>query len=248
MVPAPGNVAVTDIGVGANNALWAIGGDAVPGGQKIFRWTGSAWETVPGARCASPWIPTGQPWVINDHGTIFRRKGSDWEAMPGAATDVGIGADGTVWVIGSGGTPHRWDGSAWKAISGGGTSIAVGPKGEPWVVNAAGSIWRYPMPSGPWELVPGKAQDIAVAADGTAFVVGTGTGTVSRLHGGAWVADPSAAGRGSPPVRRERSWSRRRERPCWREASGLRKPLRSPLRRRARPRRSPSPRPARASR
>ncbi len=193
----PGNV--TDVGVGANGALWAIGSQAAPGGFTIHRWNGAAWETIPGGAVRIAVDPKGAAWVVNSAGRIIRWNGTTWETMPGAATDVGIGADGTVWVLGGGGTPYRWTGSTWTPISGAGTNIAVGPTGEPWVVNAGNAIFRYTMPNGPWQQIPGAGRDIAVAADGTAYHVGMGSGTgpatIYAWRGGAWVPESVAGER-----------------------------------------------------
>ena len=38
----------TDVGLGANGVLWAIGIQAVPGGRTIHRWNGTGWDTIPG--------------------------------------------------------------------------------------------------------------------------------------------------------------------------------------------------------
>jgi streptogramin lyase len=161
---------------------------------------------IPGGALRIAVDPDGNPWVVNDAGTIYRRNGSRWEEIAplpasrrrakGGAIDVGIGADGTAWALARGGSPYRWTGSTWTAIDGPVESVAlaVGPKGEAWVVDRAGDIQRFEPDTQAWTRLPAQAQDVAVAADGTAFIVGAGPGTVSRLEAGTWVADPSAAG------------------------------------------------------
>ena len=41
---------VTDIALGANDALWAIGTNAVPGGFGIYEWVSNGWAEVPEGR------------------------------------------------------------------------------------------------------------------------------------------------------------------------------------------------------
>ncbi len=182
----------TDVAVGADGTLWAIGTDPAPGGRTILRWTGQAWETIPGGAVRIAVDPKGAAWVVNEAHIIHRWTGAGWEVVPGGADDVGIGADGTVWVIGGGGTPYRWTGSEWTAIDGGGKEIAVDPKGQPWVVNAAGDIWQ--RDGAQWKQLPGKGKDLAIAADGTVYALGVQLGRVMRLQGTAWVPVPGATG------------------------------------------------------
>ena len=112
--------------------------------------------------------------------------------MPGKAIDIAVGTNGSVWVLGADGTPHRWDGSKWIAISGKGTRIAVDPQGNPWVVNAARNIFRH---ANGWQQLPGAATDIAIANDGTTYVVGDG-GQLFSLKSGTtnWQPIPGGVG------------------------------------------------------
>ena len=162
----------TDIGVGANGAVWIIGGDAVGGGYSIYRWTGSVWEKVPGGATRIAVAPDGKAWVINNTNNIFRWDGATWQTIPGGAIDIGIGADGTVWVLGTNQVPHKWNGSNWTMFDGGATNIAVDPKGIPWVVNAGGQIFRRNAAGTGWDLIQGTAKDISIGADGTPYIVG----------------------------------------------------------------------------
>ncbi|HEX5041713.1 MAG TPA: hypothetical protein VFV75_02345 [Candidatus Polarisedimenticolaceae bacterium] len=202
--PLPGDL--TDVGVAVNGALFAIGANVAKGGKSIHRWTGSGWKPVPGGAVRIAVDPDGNPWVVNDAGAVYRRTKSKWEDVPplpapgpratAPALDVGIGADGTVWVLGRGGALYRWSGSAWTTFEGrgDGVALAVGPKGEPWIVSATGDVQRFQPDTSSWTRFPGQAQDVAVAADGTVFIVGAGPGTVHRLEAGTWVADPAASG------------------------------------------------------
>jgi hypothetical protein len=104
----------TDVAVGADGTLWAIGTDPAPGGKSILRWNGQAWETIPGGSRAHRRGSEGRG--LGDqrrarHPPLDRYRLG--KVLPAAPTTSGIGADGTVWVIGGGGTPYRWTGSEW---------------------------------------------------------------------------------------------------------------------------------------
>ena len=108
------------------------------------------------------------------------------------------------------------------------------------------------MPSGPWELVPRQGAGHRRGGGRNRLRGGHGNGhglEAARGRRGSPIPRPPA--RGSPPVRRERSWSRRPGAPLLAgdasRVSGQSRAPGRPVRRRARPRRSPSPRPARAS-
>ena len=65
----------TDIAVGSNGLGWIIGTNPVPGGFGIFDWDGSAWRSVNGGAVCITVAPNGEPWVVNDAGSIFQGKG-----------------------------------------------------------------------------------------------------------------------------------------------------------------------------
>jgi hypothetical protein len=174
----------------------------------LYRWDGSAWRVVPGP----PGNPmrmaidtTGQPWVVTWGNVIYRRLTTGkWQAMPGSAWDISAGADGSVWIEGAGATDsidgggriYRWSGTDWQAIQGGGgVGVAAGPDGSVWVIKGDNSIWHVTF-SGPftaWQRLPGAATDIAVASDGTVWVIGTnrvdasGNG-IYKWTGSAWAS------------------------------------------------------------
>ena len=59
-----------DVGIGANGAVWIIGTNKVPGGYDIYRWTGSAWQNIPGGGVRIDVDPQGNPWIVQDAGQI----------------------------------------------------------------------------------------------------------------------------------------------------------------------------------
>lgn len=154
--------AATDISVGANGDVWAIGSVKRFGGFGIHYWDSGKWAQVDGGAVGIAVGSNGLPWVVNDRNQIFRRVGEQsdgggrvpiappkgkWAKMPGKAKDIAIGGDGTVWVIGSDPRPggfgiYKWVDGKWERIEGGGVRIAVDPKGRPWVVNDRDDIYR----------------------------------------------------------------------------------------------------------
>ena len=182
-----------DIGIGADGSVWVIGTNSYIGGYGIHRWNGSGWDEVGGAAVRIDVDPTGNPWVVNDSGTIFKRVDNNWEQLPGSAKDIGIGADGSVWIIGTnsyigGYGIHRWNGSGWDEVGGAAVRIDVDPTGTPWVVNDSGAIFK--RVGNNWEHLPGIAKDIGIGADGSVWVIGTNSYTggfgIFRWNGSGW--------------------------------------------------------------
>ncbi len=139
--------AATDIGVGANGAVFTIGTNRSDGGYGIWKWTGNQWQALPGGGVRIAVDPRGTPWVVNDRGTIFQWRGGKWAKLPGTATDIGIGANGAVFVIGtersdSGFGIFKWKRGGWQQIPGGAVNVSVGPSGTPWVTDSSNNIHR----------------------------------------------------------------------------------------------------------
>jgi hypothetical protein len=169
----------------------------------IARWDGSAWQYLsgPGGSIQDIAIDTNdQPWVVTETRAIYRRlTNGQWQQVPGASEfSISTGADGSVWVLGTydvgGGNRliYRWTGSGWQAIGGGGWQIAAGPNGTLWALKTDQSIWRMSA-DGVWSRMPGQADALAVAGDGTAWVVGpdndtAGNAPIYKWSGSGWVA------------------------------------------------------------
>ena len=166
----------TDIGVGANGAVWITGREKVFGGYEIEQWTGSGFKKAPGGAVRIDVGPWGYPWVVNSFDDIYKWENNNWTKITGKAKDIGIGANGSVWIIGTdavlgGFGIYKWNGASFTKIDGGAVRIDVGPDGNPWVVNSDGNIYR--RINNHWEKMPGHAKDVSVDADGTVWIVGT---------------------------------------------------------------------------
>lgn len=137
---------LSDIGIGANGAVWAVGVERVEGGHPIYRWNGRDWDLVPGGAVRIDVDPRGNPWIVNDRGDVLRRVGGrDWERLPGSGTDVTVDSRGTAWLLGAdrvdgGFSIQRWTGRDWQRMPGGAVAISAGQ--DVWLVNEQGGIFR----------------------------------------------------------------------------------------------------------
>jgi hypothetical protein len=142
-----------------------------------------------------------------------------WEQMPGLAREISLGADGSGWCLGMGEMPsggysiHRWNGADWDHIDGAAVRIAVGRgvgfqpatsvhrtdaavvDGLPdlevdlWVIHGDHEVLRH-SPAG-WELLPGRAREVAVGANGAAWCLSAadfapGGGSIHIWNGRDW--------------------------------------------------------------
>lgn len=181
----PGNA--SDIGVGADGSVWAIGTDERGGGYGIYHWLGSTWQRVEGGALRIDVGPDGVPWIVNNSHSIYRWQDGAWLRMGGNARDIGIGADGSVWVTSGGGT-YRYDDGDWVGVRGSGVRIDVDPNGIPWVIDHTNDI--HQLIAGRWIRRSGEARDIGVGGDGSVWIVGTseddGSHRIYRWSGTLW--------------------------------------------------------------
>jgi len=177
----------SDIGVGADGSVWAIGTDERSGGFGIYQWLGDTWQRVQGGALRIDVDPDGRPWIVNNSHSIYRWQDGDWVRMGGNARDIGIGADGSVWVTSGGGT-YRYDEGEWVGVRGSGVRIDVDPNGVPWVVDHTNDI--HQLIAGRWIRRSGEARDIGIGGDGSVWIVGTsddeGRHGVYRWSGTDW--------------------------------------------------------------
>jgi hypothetical protein len=193
--PVPG--LASDIGVGADGSVWALGASAIPWGFHIWRLVGNTWVGEPGAAVDIAVGPNGDPWVVNSAGHIYHWNGAGWTRLPGVAKDVGVGADGSVWAVGASAIPwgfHIWRllGNTWVGEPGAAVDITVGANGDPWVVNSAGHIFHWSGAG--WTRLPGSGTDVAVSARAAWALGGSATlGGVGIWH---WTGSSWAGGTG----------------------------------------------------
>jgi len=202
----------SDIAVSSTGVVYAVSAGVGNGDKPVMKLSGSSWVTQhdnAGVRIAVD--PQGMPWLVNGAGTLFHytvtvtRTGDEdikggmqrtlkWEPASLRALDVAVGANGAVWAIGADQATYHLVNGAWNSVGGGAQRIAVDPAGNAWVVNGAGDIWKY-MPTGWQQLATGVARDIAIAPDGTVFILGTkavpGGLEVLKMTGSTWTPLPN---------------------------------------------------------
>lgn len=166
-------ITAQDIAVGKNGSVWATGTNGA-----IYRWSGTAWQTMSGAAVRIAVDPDGAAWVVNAGNQIFKYNLTSnlWELKPGNAKDIAVGANGTVWIIGAntvagGYDIYKWNGTNWSLVSGGAARIAVDPTGNAWVVNSSNNVFRFNGSA--FEIKPGAVKDIGVGANGAIWCTGT---------------------------------------------------------------------------
>jgi len=135
------NGSLTDVAVGANGTEWGLGTVPVPGGYQIFE-----------------------------------RTGNNWTLEPGGAVDIAVAPDGSAWVVNSIHQVSHWNGVAFGNPLPGtaATDISVGANGAIWVIGTVpvpGGYQIFERNGNSWTLEPGGAVDVAVAPDGSAWVV-----------------------------------------------------------------------------
>lgn len=147
----------SDISVGADGAVWAIGTTPVYGGFNILHWNASTWTwaTVDGGAVRIAVGPDGNPWVVNSFGNIFHWVGH-WQPFPSLARDIGIGADGSVWIVGKSSVLSNAD-PGMQASSH--ASLGTPPPGPDLNPNDGG-IYRWN--TNDWQQVSGGANRITV--------------------------------------------------------------------------------------
>lgn len=185
--------AASDVAAGAPGAVWAIGSNAVPGGQGIYQWNGTTWTAVYGGACKLTIDSTGEPWALQATNAIYRRQAGSWVAVAGAATDLAGGIGGAFYALGTTASPggfliYQWNGSGWTNIPGAAEQIAVGPDNMLWARQSNNLIYRWNGTS--WTAIPGAARELAGGSEiwalGTNAVPG-GFG-IYQWNGSTWIA------------------------------------------------------------
>ncbi|TLV03514.1 matrixin family metalloprotease [Dyadobacter luticola] len=104
-----------------------------------------------------------------------------WKYLPAFASDVAAstGPGKSLWMVSKlpvngGYSIFRYDyaGNKVQVVPGGAVRIAAGPDGLPWIVNSQGQIYKLNSNS-QWQHLSGSALDIAVGANGAAFIIST---------------------------------------------------------------------------
>ena len=192
---------VSDVAIGSNGQVWAVGDKPSGAGYQVFRRDGAKWTQVTGGLVNIGVDPMANAWGTDQTNTLWNHDGRKWQKLPGKAIDIACGPEGSVFCLGINAVNGNnelftWTGSNWKRFSGHGVRLAVDNKGLPWLVNASNEIWRFD--GSKWAQVLGAARDIGIGANGAVWVVGTNqigeTGYgIHRWDGRRWQSTDGAA-------------------------------------------------------
>ncbi len=94
----------------------------------------------------------------------------------------------SLWITGRDGYLHKYENGGWIRQSQLAAQLSVNPSNRPWYLTTGYTIY---MPSGTgYSIVPGAATDIAVGANNTVWVIGTGAEAggygIYKLVNGSW--------------------------------------------------------------
>ncbi len=101
--------------------------------------------------------------ITSDEPIVFKK-------VKGTAIDLAIGVEGSVFALHSDSVISRWNNqrSIFQKFPGTLIRLAVGPDGLPLGINLSRDIFRHDGKD--WKNIKGKAEDIAVGADGTVII------------------------------------------------------------------------------
>ncbi len=181
---------------------WVIGCQTNPSYRQVYENSGGTFNAISGAYAVAITADfTGNPWVVNDAGTIYNWTGSTFATFDSSKTwvKVAVGSPttaGDIWAIDSSG--QIWSNSgtatskgAWTPIYGAfGTKIALFSETHScfgatthvaWVINSANNVYQYNCAS--FSQFPGAA-GIDITTD---LVLGTNS-WVYNYNGSTFVA------------------------------------------------------------
>jgi hypothetical protein len=151
----------TDISVGADGTAWLVGYDLYDKNRDLFRWAGSGWEVIEGHGTRIAVDPQGNAWVLHGSGSVKHWENGGWSEKPGQGTDIAVGANGDVWMVG-------W----YIRLS----DTDSNPENRP--------IFHWTGLD--WEEIAISAVRIAVAPDGTPWII-KNDGRLFQRIAGDWV-------------------------------------------------------------
>jgi hypothetical protein len=123
---------------------------------------------------------------------IYRWTGGGWARVPGGAVKIAVAPDGTPFIINSAHRTYEWSGSTWVPGPGTLTDIALGADGSLWAIGTnpvPGGFGIYQWTARGWARVAGGAVKIAVAPDGTPFMINSAQNFYAWT-GSTWIHFP----------------------------------------------------------
>jgi hypothetical protein len=142
-------------------------------GQQVYRLRGRNWQNMPGKAKA---IAAGgnSVWVVGQDNAVYKwnEDAFEWQNRGGDAETIAVTSDGQPWVV-KDRKVYRLRGQTWQNMPGKAKEIAAGG-GTVWCIGEDDTVYKWNEDSFSWQNFGGDADKIAVAADGTPWVVGKG--------------------------------------------------------------------------
>ena len=140
----------TDIGIGSNGTVWAIGPANVP---YLYNSTAQTWTPYAGVAASHIAVDnSGNPWVVTTAGVIYNLpagssappagQNAAWQSIsaPFAPSAIAIGPGNAVWALGP--NVYQYNGSGWTEYKNGGVALSVDYAGSPWVADGLGRLFK----------------------------------------------------------------------------------------------------------
>lgn len=212
----------SEISIGKNDEMYALGTADVTGGHPIFKWDGLVWVTFGGSGIKIAVTNSGNPIVVNTNGDVIEWDGTQWKTFPkpvttnptdpGKAINVICGLDNSKYSVWKNQTvtpqvtrTFKWDGTAWQEITDWpvqdvpGSMFNIDPTGTIWYLDLAGNVWRKKSSTGSWEDVGGEGKEISIGADGSVWIVSfteaSGGYGIHKWNGTKWVKTKEGGGK-----------------------------------------------------
>lgn len=91
----------TDIAVGKDGVIWAVGATAAAGGFPVYRWSGSTWVKSSGAGVKVAADPNGLPWLVTSTHAIYFGSPSACAPAPRGGRRAAVWDARSATVVGS---------------------------------------------------------------------------------------------------------------------------------------------------
>jgi hypothetical protein len=82
----------TDVGVGADNSVYAVSATPYRGGGQVFKWSATDWEPLPVGAANIAVDPKGFPWMVNSNSQILTDSSN---SAPATLKDALLGINAT---------------------------------------------------------------------------------------------------------------------------------------------------------
>ena len=151
--------------------------------NNIFRWSGSAWEQLPGAATDIGGNSSGVVWVIGMNGVPHRWNESihNWSMGSGSGVSIAVDPAGNPWVVKQEGQISKFDGSQWQLLDGAAKDIGIADNGTAYVVGTNGQIYQRAPGASAWAPQAGSVASTRVAGGASGFVVALAAPTAATL-------------------------------------------------------------------